>query len=382
MTEVLLKELNNRDIDWFLKAGRHQHLTAGTRLVQAGQSIDCLHIVIEGNLVSTVPQIDDNPLARAFVALNDNQTTGIEIANLSSGEIIGELALISMRPPATTITAVEKSQVLSIPLLQLEDKLEQEVDFAARFYRALAILLSNRLENLLARLGRHKLAPDTSIKDVLFIFGKLNDSDLDWLIANSSQHKLAPNTTLIKQGSPVDALYILLSGKVSLSLTEDLRNPLVRIFETIEDKPIAEKEIARLSKGGIVGETPFIDGRLPTTSVKALENSVVLLISRSVLSAKLQQDIGFASRFYETLAALLADRLQGILNRLVHSRRIYHQGKSLDKDTQYDDELDIDALEQMTIAGKKFDWMLEQLKADTVDELNKREFIRGFRSRI
>ena len=363
MTEVLLKELNNQDIGWLLNTGRHQHLTVGTQLVQAGKFIDCLHIVIEGKLVSTVPQIDDNPLARAFVALNDNQTTGIEIASLSSGEIIGEFALISMRPPATTITAVETSQVLSIPLLLLEDKLEREVDFAARFYRAIAILLLNRLENILHRLGRHKLAPDSSIKDVLFIFGKLNDSDLDWLIVNSTQHKLNPNTTLIKQGSPVDALYIVLSGQISLSLTEDDRNPLARIFEKIEEKPTIDKEIARLSKGGIVGETPFIDGRLPATSVKTLENSVVLSISRPILSAKLQQDIGFAARFYQTLTALLADRLQGILNRLAHSRRIYHRGQSLDETTQYDDELDFNALEQVTIAGKKFDWMLEQLKA-------------------
>ena len=366
MTEVLLKELNNQDIDWLMATGHHQHLAAGTKLVQAGKPIDYLHIILQGNLAATVPEVDDNPLASIFIVLNDNQTTEIEIANLSSGEIVGEWALISNNPPATTIKVKKASQILSIPLLELQAKLTQDVDFAARFYRAIAILLLNRLENLLDRLYRNKLVPDNSIpdnsiKEVLLIFGKLNDSDLDWLIANGNQHKLMPNTTLIKQGSPVDALYILLTGQVSLSFTEDNRNPLVRIFEAIEEKPIAEREIARLSKGGIIGETPFIDGRLPVNSIKTLENSVILSISRPILSAKLQQDVGFAARFYETLITLLTDRLQNILNRIVHRRRSYHRGQSLDRDTQYDDELNFDTLEQVAIAGKKFNWMLEQL---------------------
>lgn len=362
MTEVLLKELNNNDINWLLAIGHRRNIAEGTKLVQAGKPLDSLHILIEGSLVSTVPQLDDNPLARAFAALDSNHNGGVEIDRLSSGEIVEEISLINMRTPATTVTAVEKSQILSIPLLQLEAKLEKDIGFAARFYRAIAILLSNRLETIIERLGRSKIAPDNTIKDVLFIFGQLNDSDLDWLIAHGDRQKIPANTTLIQAGGPVDALYILLSGQITLSITDDQRNPLKRIFAAIEDSSSIATEIAQISKGAIVGETAFIDGRLPATTAKTTEDTITLSLSRSLLSAKLQQDIGFSSRFYRTICKLLADRLQGMLSRLAHSRRMYHRGQPLDETIEYADELDTNALEQIAVAGKRFDWMLEQLK--------------------
>jgi bacteriocin-type transport-associated protein len=362
MTEVLLKELNNSDINWLLATGRRRDLAAGTKLVRAGKPLDCLHILIDGSLVSTVPQIDNNPLARAFAALDDNGTAGVEIARLSSGEIVEEISLINMRTPATTITAVESSQILSIPLLQLEAKLEEDVGFAARFQRAIAILLSNRLKTMVERLERSKIAPPSSIKDVLFIFGELNDSDLDWLVANGDRQKIPANTTLVREGAPVDALYILLSGQVTLSITDGDRNPLKRIFAAIEDSSNLATEIARFSKGAMIGETAFIDGRLPATTATTTEEAIVLSVSRSLLSTKLQQDVGFSARFYRTISALLADRLQGMLTRLAHSRRMYHRGQPLDGKVEYADELDTNALERMAIAGKRFNWMLEQSK--------------------
>ena len=362
MTEVLLKELNSSDINWLQTTGQPQELAVGTQLIQAGQPLDCFYILIEGSLASTVPQVDNNPLARAFAALDDTQTTGVEIARLSSGEIIGETSLINLRPPATTVTAITKARVLSVPLLQLETKLEADIGFAARLYRAIAILLADKLATIIARLGQNKLAPDTAIKDVLYVFGELNDSDLDWLIANGDRLTIPPKTTLIEQGGTVDALQILLNGQISLTVSEDERNPLSRIFAAIEDRSMGT-EIARLSKGDTIGETAFIDGRLPATTATTTKETTTLSISRSLLSDKLQQDVGFAARFYRTISALSADRLQGMLNRLAHSRRMYHKGQSLNESVEYADELNGVALDRIALAGKRFDWMLEQSKA-------------------
>jgi len=82
---------------------------------------------------------------------------------------------------------------------------------------------------------------------------------------------------------------------------------------------------------------PFIDVRLPSATVKALEDSLVLSIPRQQLAAKLQQDVGFASRFYRVIATLL--RLQGMLSRLGYGRRVY-KGQPLDEAIEYEDELD------------------------------------------
>ena len=148
---------------------------------------------------------------------------------------------------------------MSIPWQQLAAKLQQDVGFASRFYRAIAILLSDKLQSMIAQLGYRKLVQSQPLRDVLFVLGNLNGSDIDWMIAIGSLQKIAANTVLIHEGGPVDALYILLGGTMTVSVSEDERNPLARAFAALEGGENSSREIARLSKGEIVGETPFID---------------------------------------------------------------------------------------------------------------------------
>ena len=181
------------------------------------------------------------------------------------------------------------------------------------------------------------------------------------MMATGSQQKITANTILIDEGGPVDALYILLSGTMSLSVSDDERNPLARAFATIEGSEITSREIARLSKGEIMGETPFIDGRLPSATVKAVKDSLLLSIPRQQFAAKLQQDVGFASRFYRVIASLIYQRLQGMYSRLSYGRRVYSKGQSLDENVLYEDELDLNVLERMALAAKRFERMLRRL---------------------
>jgi bacteriocin-type transport-associated protein len=361
MTEVLLKELTKSDIDWIVAAGHQQEIAAGTVLVREGKTAGRLHILLEGSLSATVPVTEQNPLTRAFAAIEGGETSTKEIARLFSGEIVGEIPFVGFRPMATTIKAIERSVILSISRDRLENKLHQDVGFASRFYRAIAILLSERLQNAIEQLGRTNQVQGQPIKDVLFVLGELNDSDIDWMMATGTPRKIAANTVLIAEGGPVDALYILLSGMMSVSVSENACNPLVRAFAAIEGNPVPTREIARLSKGEIIGETPFIDARLPAASVKTLEDSLVLSIGRSQLAAKLQQDVGFASRFYKVVATLLCDRLQGMLSKFGYGRRVYTKGLQLDNTVEYEDELDINVLERMALAGNRFNWMLGQV---------------------
>ncbi|ACC85192.1 cyclic nucleotide-binding domain-containing protein [Nostoc punctiforme] len=362
MTEVLLKELTNSDIDWMIATGHQREITAGNLLIQEGKTADSLHILLDGILTVSISQPDNSPLTRAFAAIEGGEISGREIARLFSGEVVGELPLIGNRPTATTIKAIEKSLVMSIPQQKLAAKLQQDVGFASRFYRAIAIMLSDRLQSIINQLGRSNLAQGQPLRDVLFILGELHDSDIDWMMAYGTVQKILVNTTLIRERGTVDALYILLDGIMSLSITEDKRNPLARAFAAIEGHEISGREIARLSKGEIVGETPFIDGRLPSATVKTIEDSIVLSVPRQEMAAKLQQDVGFASRFYRVIATLLSQRLQGTLSQLGSGRRVYSQGLPLTKSAEYEDELNDTVLDSVAIAGKRFDWMLGRLK--------------------
>lgn len=363
MTEVLLKELSKSDIDWIISTGRRKEIAPGTILIQEKKAADALHILLDGTLKVTVSQPEQNPLARAFAVMEDMETLDREIARLSSGEVAGEIPFISNRLTTATVSAVEKSVVMSIPQQQLAAKLQHDVDFAARFYRAIAIIFSDRLQSVINQLGRKNFGKSQPIRDVLCVLGELHDSDIDWLMAAGVTQKVTANTVLIQQGGTVDALYILLNGTMSLSISEDERNPLARAFAAIEGNEISGREIGRLSKGEIIGETPFIDSRLPLVNVKAIEDSLVLSIPRQKLAAKLQQDMGFASRFYRAIATLLSHRLQGMYTQLSYGRQVYSRGLPLNENLEYEDELNINILDSVALAGKRFDWMLGKLKA-------------------
>ena len=361
MGEILLKELSHRDLTWIFESGRRQELAAGTVLMEEGQAIDRFHILLDGTLSATISCDRQDPLSKAYTAIEGSARSALEIGQLSSGEVVGEISLIRMCFATTTVTAVEKSSIVSVPLMSLEHKLAQDAGFAARFYRAIAILLKNRLYNFIEKNHRKSRATQ-SVKDVLLLFARLNDSDLDWIVASGEVQKIAANTVVIQENGPVDALYILLSGSISLSKMDGDRNPLTRIFAALETAEVTGIEISRLSKGEIMGENQFVASELPYFTAKTLEDSKLLALPRQKLTVKLQQDLGFAARFYQTLAILFSDRLQAMLNQQGYSRRIYHSGNSLANDVEYDLELDSDSLEQISLAGQKFTWMLKRLE--------------------
>ncbi|MGF1499061.1 MAG: cyclic nucleotide-binding domain-containing protein [Elainellaceae cyanobacterium] len=137
------------------------------------------------------------------------------------------------------------------------------------------------------------------MQKVLFFLAELSDADLDWLISAGEKRAVPAGTVLIREAQPVDALYILLNGT------------LVVMVEAMGDR-----ELAHLHSGEVVGEMSFIESRLPSATVKALEPSLVLALPRQMLTTKLEQDVGFASRFHRALAVLLSSRLRGTVRQL------------------------------------------------------------------
>lgn len=363
MTEVLLKELSSTDLDWMIATGRQQEVTAGTVLIEQGRAADKLYVLLDGSLTMAISQAQEesNPLASAFALLEGGEFSGREIAKLSSGEIAGEDSLLETRPPATTVRAAQKSLLLSIPRQHLTTKLQEDMGFAAHFYRVVAIMLAERLRRVVNQLEYGKVQSQ-SLKEVLFVFGEFSDGDLDWLIAMGRQEEIPTGTVLMKEGRPIDALYIILNGTMKVSVAEGNSNPLALAFETLGLSESTEREIARMSKGEIVGETAFVDLGIAPNTVKALENSLVLSIPRQQLTVKLDQDVRFAARFYRAVAALLSDRLRSLVTRIGYGRRTYSTGQVLDNNVEYEDELDLGVMDRMSLAGTKFKWMLGRLR--------------------
>ena len=162
-------ELSDNDVDWMMAAGKREQIPPGAVLIQEGKPVEALYIVLEGLLRVSVESAGSRELAR-----------------LGSGEIIGEMSFVDARPPSATVKALENSTVLSIPRSQLAAKLEREPDFAARFYRALAIFLSSRLREMdKAQSAAGQYDPDEldpNVLDMLHLAGSRFDRMLKRLM--------------------------------------------------------------------------------------------------------------------------------------------------------------------------------------------------------
>ncbi len=67
------------------------------------------------------------------------------------------------------------------------------------------------------RLESH--AEEPAMRKVLFLFGQLNDDDVEWMLTRRPPSgRCRPGEVLIRQGVPVDALFILLEGRLAVLL--------------------------------------------------------------------------------------------------------------------------------------------------------------------
>ncbi|MGE5655363.1 MAG: cyclic nucleotide-binding domain-containing protein [Actinomycetota bacterium] len=173
-------------------------------------------------------------------------------------------------------------------------------------------------------------------KKALFILGQLNNLDLEWIIKKGRKEKIKIGHILIHEGRQIDALYIVLSGTLSVLMESN-----------------SNKELAQISSGEIVGEISFLDTRPPLATVKAIEESQLLAIPRMQLSAKLQQDMGFAARFYKGISLCLSDRMRGTVRLLEYGRDIEEHIMDQQED------VNPSVLENLALAQAKFNWLLE-----------------------
>lgn len=176
------------------------------------------------------------------------------------------------------------------------------------------------------------------MRKVLFLFGQLNDDDVEWMTTAGHKRFVVGGEVLIRQGVPVDALSILLEGRLAVLLGSQ------------------EREIARLSAGEIVGEMSFVDARPPSATVKALEDSTVLALSKTLLTDKLARDMGFAARFFRALAIYLSTTV-----RERHRMLGYGEGVAPGEMEDDADELDPNVLDGVYIAGERFDRMVKRV---------------------
>ena len=181
------------------------------------------------------------------------------------------------------------------------------------------------------------------MRKVLFLFGQLNDDDVEWMLTTGGKRFVPAGGVLIQQGVPVDAVFILLEGTLGVWL-KSRRGP--------------ERELARLSAGEIVGEMSFVDARPPSATVKAVEDSTVFALSKAILNRKLAADSGFAARFYRALAIYLSTTVRERHRDLGTG---VGGGGGPEEEEDDVDELDANVLDGVYLAGERFDRMVKRV---------------------
>ncbi|AUT00067.1 cyclic nucleotide-binding protein [Nostoc sp. CENA543] len=326
----------DRDIDWLHSVSKFIEYHPDEVIIQEGRTVlHTIEILLTGALsicVSPTGNIED----------------AVEIDRVAAGEIAESLSFIDNRPPSISCIALAKSRVLSVPRLELIQKLERDTEFAARFYHMLSMSLSQQLRRLTDFLAQNNVVPGEPLRKVLFVFAILNDSDIDWMIAQGIRKQVSPGTILIEEGKPVEALYILLNGKLG-------------IFVSTPRNGLTQKEIAKSVKGEILGEMSFVEMTNASATVKAAESSVLLALPQQILAEKLKQDTGFTARFYRAIAVVLTDRIRDRLFRRGFGKLAYQLDELLSENIEVEDEIDLDTLDNTALAGARFDWMIKRL---------------------
>jgi CRP/FNR family transcriptional regulator, cyclic AMP receptor protein len=174
------------------------------------------------------------------------------------------------------------------------------------------------------------------MRNVLIALGALSDDDIDWMLEVGAKRDILNRDHLVIMGKPIDALYLLLEGQFGVFVNQQM--------------------VAQLSSGDIVGEMSLVDSQLPSATVTALMDSLVLSIPRSHLKQHLRADLGFAARFYRMTSLFLSNRLR-VLNAQVSGS----QSASLLADDYDADEIAPDVLEDLALAASRFEWILKRL---------------------
>ncbi len=172
------------------------------------------------------------------------------------------------------------------------------------------------------------------MRKVLFIFSVLSDGDVDWLAHAGERITVDPGTVLIAHGTRVDFIYFVLEGQLAI-------------------RTHARQTIALLESGEIVGEMSLVDPAPTNVAVEAVAESTLLRVPDTVVRGKLATDLAFAARFYRALCVFMADRMRSTTQRLGYG--------AAQVEAKPTGELNDDLLENVHLAGARFERMLKRL---------------------
>jgi predicted acylesterase/phospholipase RssA len=122
------------------------------------------------------------------------------------------------------------------------------------------------------------------------VFGTVDDAVARQLLATSTTHLLQGGDRLVRQGDPGDSVFVIVQGRL----------------EAFMDTPSGRRRLRVFGRGESVGELAILTGEPRSASVRAIRDTVVLVLKREAFLAVLQSHSDIAMRVLQTLASRLA----------------------------------------------------------------------------
>lgn len=122
------RELSPDELLGIMAISRREQYGMGQKVFAAGAPGNSFYIVKKGSVM-----VKNGPIV---------------LATLGVGDTIGEMTFIDRRERSATVAAIEETELLEISCEALEELFARQPQMAAKIYRALATLLSQRLREM------------------------------------------------------------------------------------------------------------------------------------------------------------------------------------------------------------------------------------------
>jgi len=221
----------------FESLGKLENFTKGMVFFSENQNSDRMYLVEEGQVALT--------------------RLGKAIDVVKSGEIFGEMAAISQLPRSATATARTACRVVSLDGMQLQRAIQKNPEFALMLMN----ILINRLRLTVTMLAMGKALDSSDGTRTRRVF----DQKLLEGLMVATQHRLPQhcplNKVIMKEGESGLFMYVVLSGRVAIS--------------------IKNKLVEWVGPGGVFGEMALVDQSPRAATAVAATDCDLLTINRA-----------------------------------------------------------------------------------------------------
>ena len=247
-------------MEFFRAGGKAEAVAAGTRFFEENEKAgffgrDKMYLLLEGEVVLTV--------------------RGKPVGAVKIGEIFGEMAAISDSPRTATATAKTACRVIALDDKAFKKALEIKPEFAL-------MLMGMMIERLRGMLARQAPAAGGEAAGETRIFDKDMLAALTKGLGHEALARHGRGTTLFREGSAGALAYVVLEGRIAVS--------------------IQGKLVQKVGPGGIFGEMALVDQSTRTATAVTETECALIALNRNVFLALVKSNPDFGAALLGAVA--------------------------------------------------------------------------------